>query len=80
MFLIHTNVVAAVGNATIRLNISHSYPIAILWHTAILMPVVFVGAYVGSRWGLEKLRTRSVALIFIVVLFIAATKLVFDLL
>src|SRR5439155_1313439 len=42
--------------------------------------IVFVGAYVGSRWGLEKLRTRSVALIFIVVLFIAAAKLVFDLL
>src|SRR5947209_3923452 len=38
----------------------------------ILMPVVFVGAYLGSRWGLEKLRTRSVALLFIIVLFIAA--------
>src|SRR3989442_4902188 len=46
----------------------------------ILMPVVFVGAYVGSRWGLETLRTRSVALIFIIVLFTAAAKLVFDLL
>jgi len=46
----------------------------------ILMPVVFVGAYVGSRWGLETLRTRSVALIFIIVLFIAAAKLVYDLL
>src|SRR2546427_151642 len=46
----------------------------------ILMPVVFVGAYLGSRWGLEKLRTRSVALIFIIVLFIAAAKLVYDLL
>src|SRR5256886_15749760 len=46
----------------------------------ILMPVVFVGAYVGSRWGLQTLRTRSVALIFIIVLFIAAAKLVYDLL
>src|SRR5213594_3555514 len=46
----------------------------------ILMPVVFAGAYVGSRWGLETLRTRSVALIFIIVLFIAAAKLVYDLL
>lgn len=46
----------------------------------ILMPVVFVGAYVGSRWGLEKLKTRSVALIFILVLFIAAVKLALDLL
>lgn len=45
----------------------------------ILMPIVFVGAYLGSRWGLEKLRTRSVALLFIIVLFIAAAKLVFDL-
>ena len=46
----------------------------------IMMPIVFVGAYLGSRWGLEKLRTRSVALLFIIVLFIAAAKLVFDLL
>lgn len=45
-----------------------------------LMPVVFVGAYIGSRWGLARLRTRSVALIFILVLFIAAAKLVADLL
>src|SRR5713101_9999281 len=45
----------------------------------VLMPVVFVGAYVGSRWGLAKLKTRSVALIFIIVLFIAAAKLVIDL-
>jgi len=44
-----------------------------------LMPVVFVGAYIGSRWGLEKLKTRSVALIFILVLFVAAAKLVLDL-
>src|SRR3989440_614633 len=46
----------------------------------ILMPVVFVGAFIGSRWGLATLKTRSVALIFIVVLFIAAAKLVYDLL
>ena len=46
----------------------------------VLMPVVFVGAYVGSRWGLAKLKTRSVALIFIIVLFIAAVKLLIDLL
>lgn len=46
----------------------------------ILMPIVFVGSYLGSRWGLEKLKTRSVALIFIVVLFIAAAKLLYDLL
>jgi uncharacterized protein len=46
----------------------------------ILMPVVFVGSYLGSRWGLAKLKTRSVALIFVIVLFIAAAKLVYDLL
>lgn len=45
----------------------------------ILMPVVFVGAYLGSRWGLAKLKTRSVALIFIIVLFVAAAKLLVDL-
>ncbi len=46
----------------------------------ILMPIVFLGAYLGSRWGLAKLKTRSVALIFILVLFIAAAKLLLDLL
>jgi len=46
----------------------------------VLMPIVFVGAYVGSRWGLATLKTRSVALIFIIVLFIAAVKLLIDLL
>ncbi|HLB67174.1 MAG TPA: sulfite exporter TauE/SafE family protein [Thermoplasmata archaeon] len=46
----------------------------------ILMPVVFVGSYLGSRWGLAKLKTSSVALIFIIVLFIAAAKLIYDLL
>ena len=45
----------------------------------ILMPIVFVGAYIGSRWGLNRLKTRSVALIFILVLFIAAARLLYDL-
>lgn len=45
----------------------------------VLMPVVFVGSYLGSRWGLARLKTRSVALIFIIVLFLAAGKLLFDL-
>ncbi len=45
----------------------------------ILMPIVFAGAYVGSRWGLRRLKTRTVALIFILVLFLAAAKLVYDL-
>ena len=45
----------------------------------LLMPIVFVGAYFGSRLGLRMLRTRSVVLIFILVLFVAAGKLIFDL-
>ena len=45
----------------------------------ILMPVVFVGAFIGSRWGLARLKARSVALLFILVLFVAAVKLVYDL-
>lgn len=44
----------------------------------LLMPVVFVGAFVGSRWGLARLKARSVALIFILVLFVAAGKLLLD--
>lgn len=44
----------------------------------ILMPFVLVGAYIGSRWGLARLKARSVALIFILVLFIAAAKLIVD--
>ncbi len=45
----------------------------------ILMPVVFVGAFIGSRIGLAKLKTRSVALIFILVVFVAAVQLVLEL-
>jgi uncharacterized membrane protein YfcA len=47
---------------------------------AMVWPVVFVGAFVGSRWGLAKLRARTVALIFILVLFLAAAFMVADLL
>lgn len=46
---------------------------------ALLWPAVFVGSFLGSRWGLAKLGSRSVALIFILVLFVAAGKLLFDL-
>ncbi|MFQ6107165.1 MAG: sulfite exporter TauE/SafE family protein [Thermoplasmata archaeon] len=44
-----------------------------------LWPFVLVGAFVGSRWGLEKLRGRIVAFIFIAVIFLAATKMSVDL-
>lgn len=45
----------------------------------LLWPFVFVGAFVGSRWGLEKLKSRMVALIFIIVIFLAAAKMSIDL-
>jgi len=74
---------AAVGFAAYVVDLALQ-PGGLAWPTdyvliPILMPIVFVGAYLGSRWGLEKLKTRSVALIFIVVLFIAAAKLFLDL-
>lgn len=47
--------------------------------TAVLWVLVLVGSYLGSYWGLRKLRSRSVALVFILVLFVAATKLLSDL-
>ena len=46
----------------------------------ILMPFVFVGAYLGSRLGLAKLKTRSVSLIFIIVVFVAAAQILLSLL
>ena len=45
----------------------------------LLWPFVFVGAFVGSRWGLEKLKSRMVALIFIIVIFLAVAKMSIDL-
>ena len=45
----------------------------------ILFPIVFIGAFVGSRWGLRALRTRPVAMLFILLVFVAAAKLVYDL-
>ncbi len=42
----------------------------------ILMPFVFVGAFLGSRLGLEKLKTRSVSLLFIIVVFVAAVQII----
>lgn len=46
----------------------------------ILWPVVLLGSFLGSYWGLAKLKSRSVALVFILVLFVAAGKLLSDLL
>ncbi len=49
------------------------------WLIPALLPLVLIGAFIGSRWGLQKLKTRTVALIFILMLFVAATKMVWDL-
>lgn len=46
---------------------------------AIFCPIVLVGSFLGSYWGLRALRARSVALAFILVLFVAAGKMLFDL-
>jgi uncharacterized membrane protein YfcA len=75
---------AVVGFAAYVVNLTF-LPGGFTWPTEfalipILFPVVFVGAFVGSRWGLQRLRTRPVALIFILVLFIAAGKLILDIL
>ena len=53
---------------------------SLFWIVPILAPLVFVGAFVGSRWGLARLKTRTVSLIFIIMLFVAAAKLIWDLL
>lgn len=47
--------------------------------TAFLWVLVLIGSFLGSYWGLRKLRSRSVALVFILVLFVAAAKLLSDL-
>jgi uncharacterized membrane protein YfcA len=43
-----------------------------------LAPVVLVASYIGSRWGIKRLKGRSVRLLFILVLLIAVVKLGFD--
>jgi len=46
----------------------------------LLFPLTLLGGYLGSRWGLEALRTRSVALLFIGLVFLADALVVLDLL
>jgi uncharacterized membrane protein YfcA len=53
---------------------------SVFWLIPVLAPLVFVGAYIGSRWGLAKLKTKTVTLIFILMLFVAAAKLIWDIL
>jgi len=43
-----------------------------------LAPVVFLGSFIGSRWGIKKLKCREVQLLFILVLVIAIVKVGYD--
>jgi uncharacterized membrane protein YfcA len=46
----------------------------------VLVPVVFVFAFIGSRWGLEKLRTNVVKTIFTCGVYLAAAGMIYSLL
>jgi uncharacterized membrane protein YfcA len=50
-----------------------------LFYVFSLAPIVFIASYIGSRWGIRRLKGRSVRLLFILVLLIAVVKLGFDL-
>jgi hypothetical protein len=49
-------------------------------YVAALSPVVLLGSFVGSRWGIKKLKGRQVQLLFILILMLAIAKSVYDLL
>lgn len=44
----------------------------------VLVPVVFVFAYVGSKWGLEKLKTKVVLTIFTCGVYLAAAGMIYS--
>jgi uncharacterized membrane protein YfcA len=46
----------------------------------VLAPIVFVFALIGSRWGLEKLRTNVVKTIFTCGVYLAAAEMIYSLL
>jgi len=46
----------------------------------VLTPIVFILAFIGSTWGLKKLRTRVVKTIFTLGVYLAATEMVLSLL
>jgi len=71
--------VAALGVAlTLALNASQDLPPfrEEFLLIPLLVPIVFLGAYAGSTLGLRRLRTRTVALVFIALIFLTAAKLV----
>jgi uncharacterized membrane protein YfcA len=47
---------------------------------AVLAPIVLVFAFIGSSWGLEKLRTKTIRTIFICGVYLAATEMIYSLL
>jgi uncharacterized membrane protein YfcA len=46
----------------------------------LLVPIVFVFAFIGSRWGLEKLKTKVVKTIFTCGVYLAAAGMIYSLL
>lgn len=48
-------------------------------YAAALTPVVFLGSFIGSRWGIRKLKGRHVQFLFILVLALAIVKSFYDL-
>ncbi len=46
----------------------------------VLAPIVLFFAFIGSRWGLEKLKTRTVKTIFILGVYLAAAGMIYSLL
>ena len=46
----------------------------------VLAPIVFIFALIGSRWGLEKLKTRAVKTIFTFGVYLAAAEMIYSLL
>lgn len=42
IYLWHNIIISAVGNKTVKFNVSHSYLIELLWHLGILLPIVLL--------------------------------------
>ncbi len=55
--------------------VSIDWPLAV-----ILTPIVLIMAFIGSRWGLKKLKTNLVKTIFTLGVYLAAATMLFDLL
>jgi len=63
------------------LNESLGEGVVIHWDLALLLtPIVLVFALVGSRWGLERLKTKVVKTIFTCGVYLAATEMIYSLL